>query len=110
MIDAFFIPASATVRTPWMSRGADNAQIAFEVIDGGLSATASDNAVEHKNLEDAGEGAANDDFGASVGSGVTSETFTALKELVRLKLTAGASRALVRVFAPTWFNDPIPQP
>jgi hypothetical protein len=93
--------------TPWFSRGADNAVMAYELIrlfKGTLAVT-----VYHKDYEDPGSSPASPSgsFSQLGSTGLFQANCTGLKELVRIKFTLTSGDvgcfAAFRVLVPTWY-------
>jgi len=108
------IPASIgggtlTLFTGWVPRRADNAVMAYEIIDviGGTSLTVQ---VYHKNKEDAGAGSpangiATPDWTAT--GNIYTGAFESLKEMVRFAVTTNSTGLGVcyRMLPATWYDD-----
>lgn len=113
MFEAQYIFGGDAVFSPWIRRGATNAQVRLDFIANSVE-TGSDLTVDvyEKNSEDPGDGSS-----AAGGSAITETvpnvygtTFTGVKEWIRYRISYGSDAnpdryALFRMLPIVWFND-----
>jgi hypothetical protein len=109
MFEAQYLVSGNAVFGSWMERRGDNIIVTLDIIDNDNDLLVTME-VYHKDLEDAGDGA------AATGTAISASTiqrhdteYVGLKELVRIRVECGDAdtegQALLRTLAPRWFDS-----